>query len=58
MYGIDKKVQFNHMVNTASFSSDRKQWTLDVTANENERKVVRSNFVLMCTGMEYPYESQ
>ena len=50
MYGIDKKINFHHRVDNADFSSSRKKWTLDVTANQSEKKTYRSNFLLMCTG--------
>lgn len=56
MYGIDKKIQFNHMVDNAAFSSKDKTWTIDVTANGKEKKSIKSNFFLLCTGY-YDYNT-
>lgn len=53
--GIDKKVQFNHKVESASWEDGEKAWTFDVTANGSEKKRLRSRFFLMCTGY-YDYE--
>lgn len=53
--GIDKKVQFNHKVDAASWEDGEKTWTLDVTANGSEKKRLRSRFFLMCTGY-YDYD--
>jgi len=55
-YGIDKKIQFHHHVNDASYSSTSKIWTLDVTANGSEPKTLRSRFVFLCTGY-YDYDN-
>jgi cation diffusion facilitator CzcD-associated flavoprotein CzcO len=48
--GIDKKIFFQHHVDAASYSSDHKTWTFNVTANGSEKKTFRSRFFLMCTG--------
>ncbi|KAF2769838.1 FAD/NAD(P)-binding domain-containing protein [Teratosphaeria nubilosa] len=55
MYGIDKKIQYNHSVNAANFSSASKTWSIDVTANGSEHKTIRSRWMLMCTGY-YDYK--
>jgi len=55
MYGIDKKMEFNHHVNGASWSSEHKTWTFDVTANKTQQKTFRSRFFMLCTGY-YDYE--
>ena len=55
LYGIDKKIQFNHHVNSADYSSSSKTWSFDVTANKTEKKTIRSRFYLICTGY-YDYD--
>ncbi|KAK1061813.1 hypothetical protein LTR74_010724 [Friedmanniomyces endolithicus] len=55
MYGIDKKIQFNHHVNNADYSRTSKTWTFNVTANGTEQKTLRSKFYLICTGY-YDYK--
>ncbi|KAK3712635.1 hypothetical protein LTR37_009078 [Vermiconidia calcicola] len=55
MYGIDKKILFNHHVNSANYSSEHRGWTFDVTANKSESKTLHSRFFLMCTGY-YDYD--
>ena len=54
--GLDKKVQFQHKVDAASWTDDEKVWTLDVTVNGSEKKKLRSRFFLMCTGY-YDYDT-
>ena len=54
-YGIDKKIKFNHHVNSTNYSSQYKTWTFDVTADKTEQKTFRSKFFLLCTGY-YDYE--
>ncbi|KAK4998627.1 hypothetical protein LTR28_013626, partial [Elasticomyces elasticus] len=54
MYGIDKKIQFNHKVTTYDWSSRSQQWTLTVDAS-GSTKTFRTHFMLMCTGY-YDYE--
>ena len=56
MYGIDKKINFHHHMNTANFSSKQKRWTMEVTANGTERKTYRSKIMLLCTGY-YDYDN-
>ena len=55
MYGIDKKINFHHHVNSANWSSEHKTWEFDVTANKTEQKTFRSKFFLLCTGY-YDYD--
>lgn len=50
MYGIDKKIQFNHKVDRASWSTNQKSWSFDVTADGTTKKTLRSRFMLLCTG--------
>lgn len=50
MYGIDKKIDYNHYVDHANYSSTSKKWSIDVTANGNEQKKYRCKFFLLCTG--------
>ncbi|KAH7034601.1 uncharacterized protein B0I36DRAFT_284711 [Microdochium trichocladiopsis] len=52
--GIDKKIQFNHKVTAASWSSDEQQWTLSTTSGGND-KTIRASFVLACCGY-YRYD--
>ncbi|KAK5697508.1 hypothetical protein LTR97_007646 [Elasticomyces elasticus] len=54
MYGIDKKIQFNHHVEDAEFSRSSHTWTFNVNAN-GEQKKLRSRFYLICTGY-YDYK--
>lgn len=55
MYGIDKKILFHHHVDNADYSTPSKRWTINVTANGNEKKIFRSKFMLLCTGY-YDYD--
>jgi len=54
MYGIDKKVQFRHKVNSANWSSDQQAWSLAVDA-DGTPKTFQCRFMLMCTGY-YDYD--
>jgi cation diffusion facilitator CzcD-associated flavoprotein CzcO len=49
-YGIDKKINFNHMVDTANWSSDEQKWTFGVTVNEEKKTTFKSRFVLFGSG--------
>lgn len=55
-YGIDKKIQYNHMVNESKYSSKSNTWTLNVTANGKEKKTYKARFMLLCTGY-YDYHT-
>jgi hypothetical protein len=54
MYGIDKKVQFRHKVNSADWSSAEQAWSLSVNA-DGTPKTFQCRFMLMCTGY-YDYD--
>ncbi|QOZ37269.1 NAD(P)/FAD-dependent oxidoreductase [Bradyrhizobium sp. CCBAU 53421] len=56
MYGIDKKIRFNHRVVRADWSSADSQWTVEVERGP-EKTVERltCNFLFMCSGY-YKYE--
>ncbi|KAF2209947.1 hypothetical protein CERZMDRAFT_46334 [Cercospora zeae-maydis SCOH1-5] len=56
MYGIDKKIKFNHQVDEAKYSSASKTWELNVTANKSEHKTFQCRFMLLCTGY-YDYHT-
>ena len=55
-YGIDKNINFNHLVNTAKYSSKEKKWTIDVTANGSQSKEFHCRWMLLCTGY-YDYNA-
>lgn len=55
MFGIDKRIQFNHHVDHADYSSTSKTWKFDVTADGTSQKTIRSKFFLLCTGY-YDYD--
>jgi cation diffusion facilitator CzcD-associated flavoprotein CzcO len=55
MYGIDKKIKYNHKVDTAAWSSDKKAWSLNVTANGSEKKTINARWLQLCTGY-YDYK--
>jgi cation diffusion facilitator CzcD-associated flavoprotein CzcO len=54
MYGIDKKIQFRHKVNSANWSSAEQAWSLSVNA-DGTPKTFQCRFMLMCTGY-YDYD--
>lgn len=49
-FGIDKHIQFNHKVDSADWSSKRQKWNLSVTANDNDKKAIRTTHLFFCTG--------
>jgi cation diffusion facilitator CzcD-associated flavoprotein CzcO len=49
-YGIDKKIQFHHKVDTANWSSEEQKWTFGVTVNGEKTKTIKSRFVLFGSG--------
>ena len=55
MYGIDKKIKYNHKVDTAEWSTDKKVWTFGVTANDTTKKTIRARWMQLCTGY-YDYK--
>jgi len=56
MYGIDKRMQFNHRVDDANWLTESKTWTMNVTANGSEKKTLRSRWMIYATGY-YDYDS-
>ncbi|KAF4555932.1 Flavin-binding monooxygenase-like protein 11 [Elsinoe fawcettii] len=55
-FGIDKKIQFRHKVDKADWSSKRQKWSLSVTANDDQQKTIRTQFLFWCTGY-YDYRN-
>ncbi|KAF2736456.1 FAD/NAD(P)-binding domain-containing protein [Polyplosphaeria fusca] len=53
-FGIDKKIQYNHKVVSADWSSDQQRWRVDVD-NAGQRKVYHAKFLIMGTGY-YNYD--
>ena len=53
-FDIRRRIQFNHQVHGASWSSDAERWTLSITADGAD-KTITAGFVLMCTGY-YSYK--
>jgi len=49
-YGIDKKIQFHHKVEAASYASASKTWSLNVAANGTQKKTFKARWILICTG--------
>ncbi|TVY84703.1 FAD-containing monooxygenase EthA [Lachnellula suecica] len=54
IYGIDKKIEFHHKVQSANWSTDDQNWQLSVESN-GEEKAYRARFVLFSTGY-YDYD--
>lgn len=54
--GIDKKIRFGQKVITASWSSEDAQWSVEVRQENGDIKIIRANFLLMCTGY-YNYDA-
>lgn len=55
MYGIDKRILYNHKVNAANWSSEQKSWSFDITADGSPQKTIRGRWMQLCTGY-YDYE--
>ncbi|MGF6307558.1 monooxygenase [Bradyrhizobium sp. i1.8.4] len=56
MYGIDKKIRFNHRVVRADWSSADSQWAVEVERGpEKTIERLTCNFLFMCSGY-YKYE--
>jgi len=56
VYGIDKKIRFNHRVVRADWSSADSQWTVEVERGpEQAIERLTCNFLFMCSGY-YKYE--
>lgn len=55
--GFDKKIQYNHKVKSAYWSSKTKKWTVAVEQTDTQKTVqISCNFLLMCSGY-YDYDS-
>lgn len=56
IFGIDKKIRFNHCLRRASWSSEDALWTLEVEqAASGQTITLTCSFLFMCTGY-YDYE--
>lgn len=55
MYGIDKKIQYQTLVNAAQYSSSDKTWSIDAKTDGKDRKF-KCRFMLLCTGY-YDYQT-
>src|SRR5689334_13377644 len=49
-HGIDKKIRYGHRVESASWSTDRAQWTVEVRRPHGEVVRLTCRFLLMCSG--------
>jgi len=54
-FGIDKKIQYNHQVSDANWSSVEKEWTITVKVNPEVTSQMRCKFLMMCSGY-YDYD--
>jgi cation diffusion facilitator CzcD-associated flavoprotein CzcO len=50
MYGIDKKIRYKHMVDTASWSSEEQKWTMGVTVDGKSQTKFKCRFILFGSG--------
>ncbi len=56
-FGIDKKIQYQHKLVNADWSSEENVWNLHIEGNEQvEDSQIQCNFLFMCSGY-YDYES-
>lgn len=56
VFGIDKKIRFNHRLRRASWSSEDALWTVEVEQEASDQTITLTcNFLFMCTGY-YEYE--
>jgi cation diffusion facilitator CzcD-associated flavoprotein CzcO len=55
IYGIDKRIHFNHRVCAVNWSSKENTWMFDVTIDGSTKKTIRSRWAQFCTGY-YDYE--
>lgn len=49
MYGIDQRIKFKPQVDSANWSSEQQAWLINVSV-DNEPRIFRSRFMLLCTG--------
>ncbi len=55
-YGLAQKIQFDHHVHRASWSSDRSKWTVDVNAGPDRAPfTIEAKFLFVCGGY-YNYD--
>jgi len=54
-HGIDEKIRYNHRVEKMEWSSQEALWSVTVSLGDGATKVLRSRFVISCTGY-YRYE--
>ncbi|MBX3280109.1 MAG: NAD(P)/FAD-dependent oxidoreductase [Acidobacteria bacterium] len=56
-YGVDKKIRYDRKVVSAAWSSDRAQWTVEVSCGESGAvSTIACNFLWMCCGY-YSYDA-
>ena len=55
-YGVDQRIRFGHKLTRAAWSSERGEWTLEVTRQDGSTTEIRAGFVWMCTGY-YRYDA-
>jgi cation diffusion facilitator CzcD-associated flavoprotein CzcO len=55
-YGIDKKIQYDTMVDNADYSSESNSWTLSTTVKGEKKKTFKARWIMMCTGY-YDYHN-
>lgn len=56
VYGIDKKIRFNHRARRASWSSRDKKWTVEAQSPNGRLFNLTCRFIYLCTGY-YDYKS-
>lgn len=56
MYGIDKRILYNHRVDAADWSSETNSWNFNVTADGSTQKTIRGRWAHFCTGY-YDYKA-
>ncbi|MBA2607760.1 MAG: NAD(P)/FAD-dependent oxidoreductase [Actinobacteria bacterium] len=50
-HDLASRIRYNHRVNSASWSTDARKWTVDITRTDTDESVqVTANFVYMCQG--------
>jgi cation diffusion facilitator CzcD-associated flavoprotein CzcO len=54
-HGIDKKVQFNHFVQTMDWSSENQHWKLQVQVDGQDTKTIYAKYIMLGTGY-YDYK--
>lgn len=54
-HGVDRFIRYSHKVVAAHWSSEDQAWTIECDTGDGERRSIRCNFLLMCSGY-YRYE--